>query len=185
MKMRFTLFALASTFAIAANAATLNARASAEVQTCVNDLTSLQNQLKITANAVNTYLSAAGSDGAVGVLNSEQALIDTVDGAGASCCTIHSAVSDDEAASLISVSQVLAVDVESALNALVAKKGEFDAVENTTPAVKADLEKLQPKVDTLTGCILTAMPESRHNDVAEYITKINSAFSNVNAAFKI
>lgn len=119
------------------------------------------------------------------MLNSEQALINAVDGAGASCCTIHSAVSADEAASLISVSQVLAVDVESALNAMVAKKAEFDAVESTTPAVKADLQKLQPKVNTLTGCILTAMPDGRHNDVAEYITKINSAFSNVNTAFEI
>ncbi|CEG83325.1 Putative STE/STE20/PAKA protein kinase [Rhizopus microsporus] len=182
--MRFTLFALASTFAIAANAATLNPRASVEVQSCVNDLTSLQNQLKTTANAVNTYLSAAGSEGAVSVLNSEQALINAVDGASASCCTIHSAVFADEAASLISVAQVLAVDVESALNAMIAKKAEFDAVESTTPAVKADLQKLQPKVNALTGCILTAMPESRHNDVSEYIAKINSAFSDVNTAFE-
>ncbi|CAO3677112.1 hypothetical protein G6F70_001635 [Rhizopus microsporus] len=184
--MRSSLLALALALVASANAASFSKRdVTPAVQTCIKDLTAAQNQLTIVATAVNGFTSSSGYAGALSVHSKEQTLENLIKQANTDCCAVTTVVSTEDANAVLAVVQTLVPDIESALDAIVTKKPQFDAVPLATSIVKGDIKNLQAKVTTLDNCILAVTPSDFTTAANEYVGRINNAFSKADTAYGI
>ncbi|KAI8975157.1 hydrophobic surface binding protein A-domain-containing protein [Mycotypha africana] len=181
----FTFVALAA-LALGANAATVNKRAiSTPVQTCINDIIAVSNQLDIVTADVNAFTSSAGYSGAIAIHTKEQVLETKLKQAGTDCCAVSGTVTDEEAQAVLAVVSDLVPDVTAALASIVSKKSQFDAILLATTLVKNDIKNLDSQTNTLDTCLLAKTPSAYKTQANGLVTQISNAFASAKSAYGI
>ncbi|KAI8890463.1 hypothetical protein K501DRAFT_265918 [Backusella circina FSU 941] len=182
--MRFSTITAALAFALSVNAAALNKRAvTPDVQTCINNLVSTDQQLAIVTAGVDAYTADKGYAGALVVQAQETTLENRLDTAGTNCCKTTTTVTTEDAQAVIAEIDILTPKITAALSTIIAKKPVFDSVLLVTPLVKGDIGRLNTKTTKVINCLLASTPAEFLSVAQGYANTISGAFSAAIAAY--
>ncbi|GAA5808292.1 hypothetical protein MFLAVUS_001682 [Mucor flavus] len=185
MRAFSTLF-IAVTLALSANAALVKRTDDPQIQLCMDDLTSANDQLAIVKGAVDSFTRSLGYPGAMDIHNKEQVLEQRLTTAGTTCCAVNTVATTADADDFLGVVNTMVPLVQGALTSIVAKKPEFDAIFLATAIVKTDIKNLNDQANQLLdNCLFDVTPPSHTAIATAYVSDIKSAFTTAKSAYGI
>ncbi|KAI8075907.1 uncharacterized protein B0P05DRAFT_546890 [Gilbertella persicaria] len=175
--MRFFLLLsiIASILVLSANAAAvIKKRASPNVQTCINNINDVTNQL-------NTLQPTIESGGVIDVNSKYNDLKNALDSAQSNCCAINSVVSDADADEFLAALGQAAPKIQSVLSAIATKQDSYNFL--TKIVVRTHIHNLDQTTNDLNTCFNIFTPSSKASILQGYYTNMQTAFKSTEAAY--
>ncbi|CAM0140291.1 hypothetical protein VKS41_005896 [Umbelopsis sp. WA50703] len=166
-----------------AQAAVLHRRTSAPVATEITDLQTIVTQLEKINTEVAAYTAADGYTGAVAIASDGTTLQNDVKQATTDCNAITGTVSESDATDVLNEVAILVPQVQATLQTIVNQKSVFASVLLVTPLVVGQITTLQKLTATLDTCLLSHTPSDQLTTAQNYVTEINTAFTNACTAY--
>jgi hypothetical protein len=99
------------------------------------------------------------------------------------CNAITGTVSESDATDVLNEVAILVPQVQATLQTIVNQKSVFASVLLVTPLVVGQITTLQKLTATLDTCLLSHTPSDQLTTAQNYVTEINTAFTNACTAY--